>query len=164
MGRIALVATAAVTAAWCMAARAEDLPKRRAGLWEVTITTHEGMRMESPLKQCVDDESDMLGQGMLVPGAACKQVSLKKAPQTYVVKTSCAFGQSTTRSTATISGDFNSSIALRLTSIMVGVPGLSPQKTVMTVKARFLGPCTADQRPGDTIMPDGFVLRKPETR
>jgi hypothetical protein len=31
----------------------------------------------------------------------------------------------------------------------------------MTIEASYTGPCAADQRPGDIIMPDGRVVRTP---
>jgi hypothetical protein len=94
MTRIILHATVAAVALWSMAAQAEDLPKRRAGLWETTMK-NDRAGAQPPIKQCIDDKTDSLAQGAVGAGGPCKQVRSVKTAQGYEVETSCTFGQAT---------------------------------------------------------------------
>ena len=58
-----------------------------------------------------------------------------------------------------ISGDFNSAYTVKVASKREGgaaVPGVPADGTTnMTLEAKWLGPCKADQTPGDMIMANG---------
>ena len=140
MTRIALIAAAAVTASWSMAAQTEDLPKRRVGLWETTMTRGDGSVQQPPIKQCIDDKTDMLAMGALGPDSPCKPPRVVKTPQGYEAETACSFGQMTTTAKSLISGDFSSKVTMRVNTTMVPAPGQQPQTTVVTVETRFSAP------------------------
>ena len=53
-----------------------------------------------------------------------------------------------------ITGSLDSAYTMTVTS----QGGLMPGGTKITVTARWLGPCAADQKPGDMIMGNGFKM------
>ena len=59
---------------------------------------------------------------------------------------------------AEIVGDFNSAYTVTSKSHSDKGPNGNPLDTVSTIEAKWLGPCKADQKPGDIVMPGGFKL------
>ena len=51
-----------------------------------------------------------------------------------------------------ITGNFDSGYAMTITSQTDGGP------RTINIDAKWLGPCAADQKPGDTIMPNGVKM------
>lgn len=162
--RFILHATVAIGVLWSIAVQAADIPKRRAGIWE-TVTTSQVTTKERTVganlavKQCIDDKTDSLVRDAVRP---CEPgLSVKTAQGHEIVASSC--GQSNATLKAWISGDVGSKVTVRVTSIEVLAPGQT--RTVnTTIESRYIGPCAADQRPGDIIKPDGTVIRAPGTR
>jgi hypothetical protein len=164
--RIILHATVAIGMLWSIAVHAEDIPKRRAGLWQTStrsqVTTKDDtVGAQHVVKQCIDDKTDSLVQSAVGHTGPCQQVRSVKTAQGYEVEApSC--GQSTSARKAWISGDFSSKVTVHVTSAEVLAPW--QLRTVnTTIESRYIGPCTADQRPGNIINPDGTV-RAPGTK
>ena len=64
-------------------------------------------------------------------------------------------GGKTTTSHAVITGSFDSAYTMTVTSDSASAPG---GKSRMTMAAKWLGPCTGDQKPGDMIMGNGMKM------
>ena len=147
----------ALALACAQSAMALDLPARKAGLWEIKMTM-EGRNFPMPVAQhCIDAETDKL---MSAIGDArqqmCSKRDVQKVGSTVVVDSVCKIGETTTTSHAVVSGDFNSAYTVKVSSKREGgpaMPGLPADGTsTMTIDAKWLGPCAADQRPGDMII------------
>ena len=58
-----------------------------------------------------------------------------------------------------VSGDFNSAYTVKMTSKREGGPAIPGRSAIgdtsMTLEAKWLGACKADQKPGDIIMAGG---------
>ena len=54
-----------------------------------------------------------------------------------------------------ITGRFDSAYTMTVTSDSASAPG---GKSTMTMAAKWLGPCTGDQKPGDMIMGNGMKI------
>ncbi|TWT15347.1 DUF3617 family protein [Reyranella sp. CPCC 100927] len=162
MNRIVFLASVACVLSWGVAAQAEELPKRKAGLWESTVS---GGMAPAPqvIKQCIDEKTDSLAMAA-VGGGNCKPPTITKTSAGYETETSCQFGQMTSTAKSVISGDFSSKITAKTTATIVQAPGQQPVTSNTTIEAKYLGPCAADQKPGDIIMPDGKVVRTPGTK
>src|SRR5215470_15620810 len=142
-------------------AAALDLPARKPGLWEIKMTM-EGRNIPMPAAQhCIDAETDkqMNSIGGNLQKEACSKQDVQKVGNTIVVDSVCKFGPSTTTSHGVVSGDFNSAYTVKVTSKREGapaVPGASADGTSnMTIEAKWLGACKADQKPGDMVMAGG---------
>ena len=138
-------------------AAADELPKRKAGLWELKMAF--GGR-ESPLQniqQCTDAETDALmttnfGGGM---GDKCDKPKISKSGDTFTVESRCRIGGTTMATRAVITGDFNSAYTVAVTPLEGGGQG---SDRAMTMQAKWVGPCRQGQRAGDIIMPGGIRI------
>jgi hypothetical protein len=142
-------------------ARALDLPARKAGLWEVKMASEGRNLPPQVVQQCIDAATDkmMSAFGNNLRQDMCSKQDVQKVGNTLMVDSVCQIGGMTMTSQAVISGDFNSSYSVKVTSTRTGgpaIPGMPADgKSNMTIEAKWLSACKNDQKPGDTIMADG---------
>jgi hypothetical protein len=131
-------------------ASAADLPKRKAGLWEVS-SAMEGMPMRSAMQVCVDAASDNLMQQRSREKTDCSVMDVKTAGGKVTVHSVCKVEKTTATTDAVFTGSFETSykgdIQMRYSPPMEGVSQMK-----ITQDARWLGPCKPGQKPGDTSM------------
>jgi hypothetical protein len=145
-------------------ALALDMPARKAGLWEMKMEFN-GRRLPAQvMRQCIDAASDKLMNanfGASAQGACAKQ-DMHNRGGTITVDSVCKFGDATTTSHAVVTGSFDSTYTVDVTSTRQGgrpLPGVAPGgQTRMTIAAKWLGPCAAGQKPGDVIMANGMKM------
>jgi len=136
-----------------MPASAVDLPTRKAGLWEIT-TDRSGHAMT--MQQCVDAATDqaMQTRAGTAPQRDCSKHDVQKSGNTTTIDAVCTVAGKTRSSHIVITGSFDSAYTLTVTSQAEGQPAGQP----VTLNAKWLGPCAADQKPGDMIMPNGMKM------
>jgi hypothetical protein len=92
----------------------------------------------------------------------CQKRAIQRSGNAITVDSVCQFGEMTTTSHATVTGDFNSAYTVEVNSTRQGgrpIPGVAPGgETRMTIAAKWLGPCTAGQKPGDVMMGSGMKM------
>lgn len=143
---------------------AMDMPQRKAGLWELKMAI-EGQTMPGQaMKQCTDAASDKIMNanfGGTAEGACSKQ-DVVKTPTGMTVDSVCKFGEAVTTTHAVITGNFDSAYKVDVNSTRAGgppMPGMpAGGSTRMTIEAKWIGPCTAGQKPGDVIMSNGMTM------
>jgi hypothetical protein len=144
--------------AFIASASADDLPSRKAGLWEMTteIKMPNGQSRKAPsAKQCIDAATDAkMMKAAESMGAACTKRETTHSGDAYTTDAVCTVSGSTVSSHTVVSGDFNSSYHVESTGKMTP-PLMGQSETHVSVDAKYLGPCAADQKPGDIIMPTG---------
>jgi hypothetical protein len=159
-----LVAVLPIVCAGATSAAAVDLPPRKSGLWELTMTFAAGRLPPHVMKQCVDPESDrLMNQNFgAANGQACSRQDVAKSGGTIVIDSVCKFGETTTVSHAVVSGSFDSAYTVDVTSKREGgppLPGAKPgAETHTRIAAKWLGPCEPGQRPGDVTMANGMTM------
>ena len=138
-----------------------QLPTRKAGLWESTISGTSSLAAEGgTLKHCIDAETDRAAMTGALSAKTCQQGPVVKTAAGYEVEATCKVGEMTSKSKSIVTGDFNSKVTVNVTShISTGSGPAKESKT--TIEARYIGPCEAGQKPGDVILPDGKVIRVP---
>jgi hypothetical protein len=143
-------------------ASAVDYPTRKAGLWELTMTMTSGRTMT--MSQCTDPsiDKDMIANASPNVQQACTRSDLQKTATGYASGSTCKFGAMTTVSHSEIAGDFNAAYTVTVTGHNTGGPAGMPADTNMTMAAKWVGPCKADQTPGDMIMPGGVKMNVKE--
>lgn len=144
-------------------ALAAEIPARKPGLWELKMTMESvgGVPMPS-FQHCIDAATDKQ-MNTLAGGAHAEQCSKKDVQVsggTVTVDSVCEFGGGmSATSHAVVTGDFNSAYVVKVNSKRTGGPATPiPAETNMTIEAKWLGPCKADQRPGDMIMGNGMKM------
>jgi hypothetical protein len=146
--------TAVLALAGVMPALAAELPSRKAGLWEVR-TSINGPGVTT--QQCIDASTDQMTQSSAGPlaQAACSKRDVQKSGDTTTIDSTCMLAGKTATAHAVIAGSFDSSYTMTVTSESNALPG---GKMTMTIVAKRLGPCTADQKPGDMILGNGVKI------
>jgi hypothetical protein len=155
--RIALISLA-LTGLTALNAQADELPMRKAGLWEVTISTgiKGGNSMpELKIRQCTDKTVEtQLRDSMTMQTArqACSKVYTQKTATGYVVDAECA----TMIAQTNISGDFETSYTMDQTATIKDPTSGKTIHTVTTGKGKWLGAaCPAGWKAGDVELPGG---------
>src|ERR1700748_2089098 len=137
-----------------LAAAAVELPTRKAGLWELKMLRAGSPRPEITMQHCTDETTDKQMTTQLSPMAKqnCTRNDTQKTATGYVTDSVCSFGGTTMTSHSEVTGDFNSA------SHNAAAPAGAPRDANMTLEAKWLGACPADQKPGDIVMPGGFRM------
>src|SRR5437868_3254226 len=138
-------------------ARADDLPLRKAGLWEMKIVTGSGLP-DMTMQHCTDETTDKDMSNTVSPMAkqVCTKQDVRKTATGFVSDSVCTVAGVSMTSHSEIVGDFNSGYTVKTTAHIQR--GDKPLDTVTTIEAKWLGACKADQKPGDIVMPGGFKL------
>lgn len=132
---------------------AKDMPKRKSGLWEITMKADARagvMRMQ----QCVDQKSDdlMRQQSAHQSKMKCTKNTVVKSANQITIESACQMGESTASTKAVFTGDFASAYRGEIhTSFNPPLRGM--QESDQTLEAKWLGRCQPGQKPGDVMMP-----------
>ncbi len=143
------------------AVSAADMPKRKPGLWEITMQM-DGMPNMGAIQQCIDATTDNLLQqqaGKQKP--ECSVMDIKPSGNKVTIHTVCKIEGSTATTDGVFEGAFDSNYKGTMkTRFNPPLQGMSESNT--TQLARWLGPCKAGQKPGDVIMPSagGFNVNE----
>jgi hypothetical protein len=138
-------------------ARADDLPIRKAGLWEIKMARTGSPLPEMTMQHCTDETTDKDMNNMVSPMAKqiCSKQDIQKTATGYLTDSLCSVGGVSIASHSEINGDFNSAYTVTTTSHSdLGSKG-TPRDTVTKIEAKWLGACKPDQKPGDIVMPGG---------
>ncbi len=135
---------------------AEELPIRKAGLWEITMVRTGSPRPTMTMQHCTDANTDRAMNGMGSPMAqqACSKQDIRKTATGYATDSVCNIAGRTITSHSDIVGDFNSAYTVTTVSNAEGGAAGS-RSTTSTIEAKWIGACKPDQKPGDVMMPDG---------
>ena len=142
-------------------ALAQDMPPRKAGLWELKMVLEGGATPPQTFQHCIDAATDKqmntMGAGMR--SDQCSKQDIKRSGNTLTIDSVCNFGAGNQTSRATVTGDFNAAYTVKVNSKRDGpaMPGM-PAETNMTMEAKWLGACKADQKPGDMVMGNGMKM------
>jgi hypothetical protein len=150
-------ATVLVVVAGAMPALAAELPTRKAGLWEVKMNFETRGTASPAIQQCIDASTDqmmMSSAGPLSQGA-CPKRDVQRSGNTITIDATCTLSGKTATSHSVVTGSFDSAYTMTVTSQSESLPGGT---MTMTMNAKWLGPCAADQKPGDMIMPGGIKM------
>jgi Protein of unknown function (DUF3617) len=151
------------------AASAAELPSRKPGLWDMTMTFEGRSVPPQAMQHCVDASTDKLMTANFgnVTHEACAKRDIQNSGSTITVDSVCKFGAMTITSHAVVTGSFDSAYTIKVTSKREGAPPPPPGapavsapsgESTMAIAAKWLGPCKADQKPGDMIMSNGMKV------
>jgi len=139
------------------------IPRRKPGLWEMSMSI-EGEDM-APIvtKVCLDEatEGRMAIWGGQVTNDMCSKNEVSPLPGGGVrFASTCDMGSGgRTTSVGTATGDLTSNYVVRVQSTTSGAA--APQmnrSSKMTIASRRVGPCPAGQKGGDMTMPGGVTI------
>jgi Protein of unknown function (DUF3617) len=136
-------------------ARADDLPIRKAGLWEMKVVKTGSGLPDMTMQHCTDETTDKDMSNTVSPMAkqVCSKQDIQKTASGYVSDSVCTVAGASITSHSEITGDFNSAYSVKTSAHIQR--GDKPVDTVTTIEAKWLGACKPDQKPGDIVMPGG---------
>jgi len=134
---------------------------RKPGLWEVKTTIENSSAPAGVVKQCIDAATDQLSQSIAGPfsAAACPVRNVQRSADSVTVDSTCTVAGKPATAHAVMTGSFDSAYAMKVTAQGEALAG---GKMIMMMEGRWIGPCTADQKPGDIIMGNGVKINIPE--
>ena len=138
-------------------ALADELPSRKPGLWEVKMSIENRNAPAQVIRQCIDATTDQMMQSSAGPYslAACPKRDVQSSVDSTTIDSTCTVGGKTATVHTVVTGSFDSAYTMTATSLSEDLPG---GKMIMTMEGKWLGPCAADQKPGDMIMSNGRTI------
>jgi hypothetical protein len=136
---------------------AADLPQRKSGLWELKV---ESFRTDSvsSMQMCVDQKTDNAFRQLveLRRNESCQKVTLRREGDKQLVDAECKLGggQHSAKTHAVITGSFDSQYMIEST-LTLDRPIHDKSEGTAKIEARWIGPCQADQKPGDVLLANG---------
>jgi len=135
------------------AAIAADMPKRKAGLWEIK-SQMDDMPSGPPIQMCIDQSSDNLMQQQSKEKSDCGTPDIKKSAGSTTVHSVCRSEGSTMTIDAVYTGSFDSGYKSDM-KMHYAPPQHGMSDAHMIQEAKWLGPCKPGQKPGDVVMKRG---------
>ena len=132
-------------------AAAQDAPRRKSGLWEISMSSPQ---MPAPMvsRQCVDEKTDDMSKSASRGGSEkCSKQSVRREGGNVVFESVCLIDGSTATTRGVFSGDFNSSYKGEMTT-RFAPPLHGNAESRMSFQARLTGPCAPGQKPGDVAV------------
>jgi hypothetical protein len=149
----------ALALALLQAAKADELPLRKPGLWQMKLV-HQGSGLpELTMQHCTDATTDRDMNNTVSPLAKqiCSKQEVRKTATGYVADSVCSIAGGTMTAHSEITGDFNS--AYTIVTRSHSDKGLVNLRDITTrIEGKWLGTCKPGQKPGDIVMPGGFKL------
>ncbi len=141
-------------------ARAEELPVRKAGLWEISMVRPGSSMPQMTMQHCTDAATDKQMTSSVSPMVKeiCSKRDVQKTATGYVTDSVCSVEGMQMTSHAEITGDFNSAYTVKTTTHTGGAPVGLPREISSTLEAKWLGACKPDQKPGDIVMTGGLKI------
>ena len=151
-----------LAAAIAVPASAADMPKRKSGLWDVKVThvgTASAPADAQSMQMCVDTKTDnALHQSAAAGGKqSCTRQDVRQEGNRTVVDSVCKFGESTATTRAVFTGSFDSAYTVDIKTTY-NPPFMGSKEGNTAMEARWVGPCKADQKPGDVILGNGMKI------
>jgi hypothetical protein len=139
---------------------AEELPLRKAGLWEMKIVKTGTQLPDMSMQHCTDPTTDKEMNNTVSPLAKqiCAKQDIQKTSTGYVSDSVCTVSGVTMTTHTEIVGDFNSGYTVTSNSHSDKGPTGKPLDTTTKIDAKWIGDCKPGQKPGDIVMPGGFKL------
>ncbi len=148
---VALSAILFATFASSNALLAQDLPKRKPGLWQQSMTTIGTPGPSTSMTMCTDERMDKMLVQRSEGEQRCTQQTARREGNAVVLDAVCTHQGTTVRTKGRFSGDFNSSYSGDMHSTFE--PPMHGMKEMrQKIEARWIGPCKPGQKPGDVFV------------
>ena len=134
-------------------AAADELPTRKAGLWEINMTFVGRKLPVQKMRQCIDAASDKLMNNNFSDSneQKCSKQDIKNSGRHHDRRLGLQHLGATTTSHAVVTGSFDSAYTMEVTSTREGgrpIPGVAPgAATQMKLDAKWLGPVRPGKSP-----------------
>ncbi|HEY8063984.1 MAG TPA: DUF3617 family protein [Methylosinus sp.] len=143
-----------------LAAAADDIPHRKAGLWRIERMTQGAPSRFGPMEMCIDEKTDdIMRQRMGDQEQKCDKISFRREGDKYRVSSVCKMEQTVATTEGTFTGSFDSAYRAEL-HVTFDPPlrtrassDIVRSSSDIVMEAKWLGPCKPGQKPGDIDAP-----------
>jgi hypothetical protein len=141
-------------------ARADELPIRKPGLWEMKVMRTGSPMPDMTMQHCTDETTDREMSTAFAPMSKeiCSKTDLHKTATGFVSDSVCGVAGVSMTSHSEITGDFNSAYTVKTKSHSESGPAATKGEHESIIEAKWLGACKPDQKPGDIVMPGGIKI------
>lgn len=152
--------TAVVLLAAATAAAAQDFPKLKPGLWQMTTTSaRRDGPAPRPTSMCLDDSVQQamyrMSTGMMM--GMCSKHDIKVAGSKVTADAICDLGGTRMESRAVMTLTGNSAYRTEAHATF-DPPMMGTRESTTVIEGRHVGACKPGQRPGDMILPGGQTV------
>src|ERR1700730_18400484 len=139
---------------------ADELPIRKAGLWEMKVMRTGSPMPDMTMQHCTDESTDKEMSTAFSPMSkeVCSKKDVQKTATGFVSDSVCGIAGVSITSPSEMLGDFNSAYTVKTTSHSEGGPAATKGDHETMIEAKWLGACKPDQKPGDIVMPGGLKI------
>ena len=140
-------------------ARTDDLPTRKAGLWEVTMHMSIANAPPRVMKFCTDAATDaaLFKLGMNAAQGMCSRQDIHRSGDVVTIDAECKLGETNMTSHAVMT--FTGDTAYQTESkTHFDPPMMGRSDSTMSQEAKWTGPCPAGMQAGDLIGPNGIKM------
>jgi hypothetical protein len=140
-----------------------EAPKRKSGLWEITVSSAQ-FKGAHAMQQCIDQKSDDLMKQDR-PGMekmSCSKNEVLKEGDKIIGESVCKMSDTTVSTRSVITGRFDSAYKADIKSTYEP-PMHGMRESSSVIDAKWLGPCKPGQKPGDISipgMPEGLNIEE----
>jgi hypothetical protein len=155
----AILALTLLIGSSAFSASAQEFPKRKPGLWKISITKENSEKGPGDSEQCIDEATDaaLMSQGMGLSKGMCKKYETRHEGDKIIADSECNVMGSQINSHTETTGDFNSSYSTTVHSKNVP-PLMGKSESNMKITATWIGACKANQKPGDITLANGMTI------
>ena len=145
-------------------ARADELPIRKPGLWEIRIKLTGGAAPTAMMRHCTDETVDRQMSTLFNPLSPppCSKSNVLKEADHYIVNSSCTADDKLVKIMTDVSGDFQTSYTVVTETKIQDDPDSDPALSSMTLEGKYVGSCKFGQKPGDVVMAGGMKVNVKE--
>lgn len=133
-------------------ATADELPRRKSGLWSMSITMP-GASVPLTMQQCVDEKSDDITGTTADKSKTCR-TQTKRTGDRLSFDSICKIGKTTSTTRGVFVGDFKSGYTVESTTTFEP-PTAGMREGVTKAAAQWSGPCKSNMKAGDVVMSNG---------
>lgn len=141
------------------AAGLEDLPKRKPGLWEMSVIPENGKQAPVTSRVCIDSATDAVLTNFALGASSkiCSKSDVRVSGSVATIDAVCKIGESvqTSHSTITFSGTTAYRSEARVHS---EPPFMGRSDSTIVQEGKWIGTCPADMKPGDLVMGNGMKI------
>ena len=156
---LCLVVSGLCVVSLAQAAGLEDLPKRKPGLWEMSVVSANGKQAPVTSRVCIDAATDaaLTSFAVGVTTQICSKRDIHVSGSVATIDAVCKIGDSvqTSHSTITFSGTTAYRAEARVHS---EPPFMGRSDSTAAQEGKWTGPCPPDMRPGDLVMGNGMKI------
>ena len=126
------------------------MPRRKSGLWEMAMDTSGGPGVRMTAQMCVDaaTDKDMGWHGPRSQSKNCSKTEFHPGLGGATFDSVCKMGSRTVTSHGVVKGDFDKAYDVDVTTHIDPPQAGVGADMKMSMKARWLGPCPANLKPG----------------